>query len=594
MNILAFLTQQAYITEAKSLELAPKIIADPPQELKILCRELNFSYNELAAILAEKLQLPLMDFTRFNTSKLPAILIDTHFLQQEKVIPLARRGERLVLATSNPLNKNSLQKIRERLRLELDLIVVSHQAICDIFEPNSIESTPEAQEAINTAAISTASQNLKQKIQEQLNKSAIKVQYDDVKNNLTSSNLKRNENDIDDTPVVRFLQKILMEAVQARASDLHFEPFEKNYRVRFRIDGVLHEVSNPPIEIKDKLASRIKVLSKLDISEKRVPQDGRMRVNLDKDAKDEKANTLDLRVSTLPTLFGEKIVIRILENNQAQLNIDQLGYENWQKEIILKAIAKPEGMVLVTGPTGSGKTVSLYTFLYLLNDGLKNISSAEDPAEIQVEGINQVNINDKAGLTFASALKAFLRQDPDIIMLGEIRDLETADIALKAAQTGHLVFSTLHTNDAPSTLVRLLNMGVASFNIASSIHLITAQRLARRLCPHCKVSEPIPVESLKDAGFNDEDCSNLGKTWHNYQPVGCEHCSYTGYKGRIGIYQVMPVTEAIQIIILKHGSALDIAKQAKLEGILSLREAGLLKVKEGVTSLQEVLNNTSK
>jgi type IV pilus assembly protein PilB len=377
---------------------------------------------------------------------------------------------------------------------------------------------------------------------------------------------------------------MLLDAIGARASDLHFEPFEHTYRVRFRVDGELREIASPPVAIKDKLASRIKVISRMDISEKRVPQDGRMKLKISAD------RVIDFRVSTLPTLFGEKIVIRILDPSSARLGIEALGYEPEEKARLLKAIERPYGMILVTGPTGSGKTVSLYTCLNLLNKPGVNISTAEDPAEINLPGVNQVNVNDKAGLTFGVALKAFLRQDPDIIMVGEIRDLETADIAIKAAQTGHLVMSTLHTNDAPTTLTRMRNMGIAPFNIASSVILITAQRLARRLCGQCKQPFDIPYETLIDAGYKEEDVDG---SWTPYQPVGCSACN-NGYKGRVGIYQVMPISEDMQRIILADGSALEIAKQAKVEGVRSLRESGLHKVKMGLTSLEEVLAVTNE
>jgi len=383
---------------------------------------------------------------------------------------------------------------------------------------------------------------------------------------------------------VKFFQKMLVDAIGMRASDLHFEPFEHQYRVRFRIDGELREVANPPVAIKDKLASRIKVISKLDISEKRIPQDGRMKMNFGKD------RAVDFRVSTLPTLFGEKIVIRILDSNSAKLGIDALGYEPEEKERLLKAIARPYGMVLVTGPTGSGKTVSLYTCLNLLNKPGVNIATAEDPSEINMPGINQVNVNEKAGLTFAAALKSFLRQDPDIIMVGEIRDLETADISIKAAQTGHLVLSTLHTNDAAATLTRLRNMGIAPFNIASSVILITAQRLARRLCVACKEPAELPESAYLDAGFENHE---LNGSWVSYRPVGCSACN-NGFKGRVGIYEVMPISEDIQRIILREGSALEIGEQARKEGVRSLRQSGLHKVKLGLTSLEEVVAVTNE
>ncbi len=389
---------------------------------------------------------------------------------------------------------------------------------------------------------------------------------------------------IDDAPVVKFLQKILVDAINAGASDIHLEPFEKFFRIRLRVDGILREYGQPPLSIKDQLVSRIKVLSRLDISEKRVPQDGRMKLTLSP------TRTVDFRVSTLPTLFGEKTVMRILDASQTELSLDALGYETEQKALLIQAIHRPYGMVLVTGPTGSGKTVSLYSCLNILNQPNINIATVEDPSEINLPGINQININEKAGLTFPVALKSFLRQDPDVIMVGEIRDFETADIALKAAQTGHMVLSTLHTNDAPSTLTRLMNMGIAPFNIASSVILVTAQRLARRLCA-CKQPTVILEEILLQAGFNKEE---LDGGWQAYQAVGCDHCAGTGYKGLVGIYQLMPITEEIERIILAHGATQEIEKQAQKEGVKSLRESGLIKVKQGLTTLEEVLGCTNK
>jgi type IV pilus assembly protein PilB len=390
--------------------------------------------------------------------------------------------------------------------------------------------------------------------------------------------------DVEDAPVVKFLQKMLLDAYGMRASDLHFEPYEHTYRVRFRIDGELREIASPPVSIKDKLASRIKVISKLDISEKRVPQDGRMKLKVGAD------RVIDFRVSTLPTMFGEKIVIRILDPSSAKLGIEALGYEKVEKDRILEAISRPYGMILVTGPTGSGKTVSLYTCLNLMNKPGVNIATAEDPCEINLPGVNQVNVNDRAGLTFAVALKSFLRQDPDVIMVGEIRDLETADIAIKAAQTGHLVLSTLHTNDAPTTLTRMRNMGIAPFNIASSVILITAQRLARRLCANCKAPADIPMENLVQAGFKEED---IDGSWTPYKPVGCSMCN-NGYKGRVGIYQVMPISDDMQRLILADASAMDIAEQAQKDDVRSLRQSALYKVKVGMTSLEEVIAVTNE
>ena len=405
-----------------------------------------------------------------------------------------------------------------------------------------------------------------------------------TQNSSTQQAITEDTSAVDDAPVVRFLQKVLMDAINGGASDIHFEPYEKYYRIRYRIDGELREVSKPPLEIKETLASRIKVISKLDISEKRIPQDGRMRLVLSAQ------RTIDFRVSTLPTLFGEKIVMRILDPSSAKLGIDALGYDPEQKEALLAAVSRPYGMVLVTGPTGSGKTVSLYTCLNILNNPGTNISTAEDPSEINLPGVNQVNVNDKAGLTFAAALKSFLRQDPDVIMVGEIRDLETADISIKAAQTGHMVLSTLHTNDAPTTLTRMLNMGIAPFNIASAVTLISAQRLARRLCT-CKAETTIDEDTMLGAGFKEED---LDGSWKAYRPVGCDRCGGNGFKGRVGIYQVMPITEEIQRIILAGGNAMEIAAQAKREGVSDLRESGLRKVKQGLTTIEEVLGCTNE
>jgi type IV pilus assembly protein PilB len=384
--------------------------------------------------------------------------------------------------------------------------------------------------------------------------------------------------DVEDAPIVRFVNKLMLDAIRRGASDIHFEPYEKSYRVRFRMDGVLKEVAQPPVQLAQKLAARLKVMSRLDIAERRVPQDGRIKMRLSK------TRAIDFRVSTCPTLYGEKIVLRILDPSQAMLGIDALGYEPFQKELYLKNLAKPQGMILVTGPTGSGKTVSLYTGLNILNREDTNISTAEDPAEINLPGVNQVNVNPKVGLTFASALRAFLRQDPDVVMVGEIRDLETAEIAIKAAQTGHLVLSTLHTNDAPQTLTRLVDMGVKPYAIATSVSLIIAQRLARKLCLNCRQPVDIPPEALRKEGFTEED---IAEGFQVYAPKGCSACT-DGYKGRVGIYQVMPVTEEIGRIIMAGGSAIDIADQAAKDGVWDLRRAGLAKVKAGVTSLEEV------
>jgi type IV pilus assembly protein PilB len=513
----------------------------------------------LAQFCSQTFGHPLLDLTALDTSSLPAKVIDERLMQTQRVVVLAKRSNKVCVAIADPTQTQALDQVKFQTGLSVDPVVVPQPQLLDLIAKLS-QSTE---------------QNLSDMIGDDLENIALVDESSSSASDASSS-------EIDDAPVVRFLQKILTDAINMGASDLHFEPFEKFYRIRFRVDGVLREIAQPPLAIKEKLASRIKVISRLDISEKRVPQDGRMKLAVSA------TRSIDFRVSTLPTLFGEKIVMRILDGSQAQLGIDALGYDADQKALLLDAIQRPYGMVLVTGPTGSGKTVSLYTCLNLLNKPGINIATAEDPAEINLPGVNQVNINDRAGLTFPVALKAFLRQDPDIIMVGEIRDLETADIAIKAAQTGHMVFSTLHTNDAPSTLTRLLNMGVAPFNIASAVNLITAQRLARRLCS-CKQPVDYDTDTLLAAGFAEDDLGG----WTAYQPGGCERCSQSGYKGRVGVYQVMPVTEAMEKIILAHGSALEIEAQAQRDGIRSLREAGLQKVKQGLTSLDEILGCTN-
>ena len=514
----------------------------------------------LASSLSQMFALPLLDLNAFDPAQMQNDVIDKKLVQSLKVAGLHRRGNKLTVAVSDAANFQAIDQIKFQTELSIETVVVEHDKLVALIEKLG--------KSAETALNDYTSDDLHLDFED-----AEAVQEDIAA-----------VQDIDDAPVVKFLQKILMDAINDGASDIHFEPYERFYRIRFRQDGQLREITQPPLAIKDKLASRIKVISRLDISEKRVPQDGRMKLVLSK------TRAIDFRVSTLPTLYGEKIVMRILDPAQAKLGIDALGYEPDQKETLMNAIQRPYGMVLVTGPTGSGKTVSLYTCLNILNQPGINISTAEDPAEIQLAGVNQVNMNDKAGLTFAAALKAFLRQDPDIIMVGEIRDLETADISIKAAQTGHMVFSTLHTNDAPTTLTRLMNMGVPTFNIASSVILITAQRLARKLCT-CKEPLDLPEAALLEAGFTEAD---LDGSWKPYHAVGCEKCKGSGYKGRVGIYQVMPITEAIQRIILGGGNALEIADQARREGVSDLRQSGLRKVRNGHTSLEEVLAVTNE
>ena len=519
--------------------------------------------SDLAHTLAQAFSAPLLDADALDPERLPRDLIDPKLSQTYRLLALSKRNGRLIVATADPSDHDAAERIKFSTQMGVEWVIAEFDKLSKLVEAHT-KSAAESMDNIVGGDFEFDEASLG---------ANAPAEEDDTA-----------QSDVEDAPVVKFLHKMLIDAFNMRASDLHFEPYEHQYRVRFRVDGELREIVSPPVLIKEKLASRIKVLSRLDISEKRIPQDGRMKLKVGPD------RVIDFRVSTLPTLFGEKIVIRILDPSSAKLGIDALGYEPEEKVRLLTAIERPYGMILVTGPTGSGKTVSLYTCLNLLNKPGVNIATAEDPSEINLPGVNQVNVNEKAGLTFAVALKAFLRQDPDIIMVGEIRDLETADIAIKAAQTGHLVLSTLHTNDAPTTLTRMRNMGIAPFNIASSVILITAQRLARRLCPQCKAPMDIPRESLIDAGFDENE---LDGSWTPYKPVGCAACN-NGYKGRVGIYEVMPISEDMQRIILADGSALEIGEQARREGVRSLRESALHKVKIGVTSLEEVLAVTNQ
>jgi len=555
--------QAGRLSAAQAETLQKKSVAEKLAFIDVLLSSGAIESKALAAFCAETFAYPLMDVSALNIEALPPKIIDNRLMQTQRVIALSKRGNKMSVAISDPTNTQALDQIKFQTESTVEPVIVAHDALLQL--------------------LARLNKNSEQTIAELAGDEA-EIQFAEEEDTSAATAADSAVNEVEDAPIVRFLNKMLMDAVNLGASDLHFEPFEKFYRIRFRVDGVLIEHAQPPISIKEKLVSRIKVLAKLDISEKRVPQDGRMRLIVSP------TKTIDLRISTLPTLFGEKTVMRILDATQAQMGIDSLGYDPDQKELLLEAIQRPYGMVLVTGPTGSGKTVSLYTCLNILNKPGINISTAEDPAEINLPGVNQVNVNDRAGLTFPVALKSFLRQDPDIIMVGEIRDLETADIAIKAAQTGHMVFSTLHTNDAPSTLTRLMNMGVAPFNIASSVILITAQRLARRLCS-CKQPVDIAPDLLLKAGFRPEE---LDGTWKPYGPVGCERCNGGGYKGRVGIYQIMPITPAIEALILAHGNSMDIAAKSEEEGVKSLRQSGLVKVKAGLTSLEEVLGCTNE
>ena len=528
-----------------------------------LIQSKKLSAMKIAETAANAFGFPLFDLNALNPDYLPTKTIDAKLMQSSRVMALQSRGNTLFVALSDPTNLHALDDVQFQVGMALSPVVVEDDKLS-----RWIDKVAEASD--------TSLKSLD--VDDDIN---LDMEGGDQPAEAEVSNVE-----IDDAPVVKYLQKILLDAINMGASDLHFEPYEKFYRIRYRVDGVLKEIAQPPLAIKEKLASRIKVISNLDIAEKRIPQDGRMKLVLSK------TRAIDFRVSTLPMVNGEKIVMRILDPSSAQLGIEALGYEPEQKDALLSAVSRPYGLVLVTGPTGSGKTVSLYTCLNILNNPGVNISTAEDPAEIPLAGINQVNVNDKQGLTFAAALKSFLRQDPDIIMIGEIRDLETADMAIKAASTGHMVLSTLHTNDAPSTLTRLLNMGVAPFNIASAVSLITAQRLARRLCKNCKQPIDLPKEGLLSIGFEEAD---LDGSWQLYGPKegGCEMCN-GGYKGRVGIYQVMPVSDAMSRLIMKNGTAHDIADQARKEGIRDLRQSGLLKVKQGHTSIEEVLSVTNE
>ncbi|MBL8393782.1 MAG: type IV-A pilus assembly ATPase PilB [Candidatus Accumulibacter sp.] len=554
------LVQAGRLKEAEAEVLLAQAAAKKTSLLEEVVSAKKASFLELARFASDKFGYPLLDLAAFDDANIQKNAIDRKLIANHRVVPLHKRGNRLAIAIADPTNLRALDEIRFQTGLAVDPVVVEENKLSPLVTKLS-ESTEDALRNLSS---------------------------DDINLEFTDEQAAEKVDDaagleVDDAPVVRFIQKMMLDAIGEGASDIHFEPYEKNYRIRFRTDGVLREVAAPPLVIKEKIASRIKVISRLNIAEKRVPQDGRMRLVLSK------SRSIDFRVSTLPTMYGEKIVLRILDPATASQGIDVLGYEADQKAVLLEAIHRPYGMILVTGPTGSGKTVSLYTCLNILNRPGVNIATAEDPAEIPLPGINQVNVDDKAGLTFPVALKAFLRQDPDIIMVGEIRDIETAEIAIKAAQTGHMVLSTLHTNDAPATLTRLMNMGIPTFNLASSILLISAQRLVRRLCT-CKKPLDTPAETLLNAGFEEND---LDGTWTLFGPGECDRCKGSGYKGRVGLYEVMPVTEAMQRIIMANGTERDIATQARKDGVIDLRRAGLLKVMQGLTSLDEVLGSTN-
>lgn len=518
------------------------------------------SSEKLAAANSVEFGVPLIDISAFDVNQSAIKLVSAELLQQHQVLPLYKRGGRLFIGVSSPTQTRALDDIKFHTNLAVEPVLVHADLIAKTLEQWLAGS--------ETLLSSLGDQD------DGLDALSVSVGDDEIGSQENSI-----ENKSDDAPVVKFVNKALVDAIRKGASDIHFEPYETDYRIRYRIDGLLRGVTKAPVKLKDRIAARLKVMAELDIAERRVPQDGRIKLNISK------TKQVDFRVSTLPTLFGEKVVLRILDGSAATLGIDKLGYEPDQQQLFMDAIHKPYGMVLVTGPTGSGKTVSLYTALGILNDETRNISTAEDPVEIRLPGVNQVQQNARRGMTFAAALRSFLRQDPDIIMVGEIRDLETAEIAVKAAQTGHMVLSTLHTNDAPQTIARLMNMGIAPFNITSSVTLVIAQRLARRLCPNCKrLNKNLPDHALIAEGFTEEE---IKQGLSIYEPVGCEECNQ-GYKGRTGIYQVMPMTEEISTIVLEGGNALQIAAEAERIGIHDLRRSALLKVKQGLTSLAEI------
>ncbi len=524
--------------------------------LTYLSKNKFISSYEVARLTAETLGLPLMDLSAFNPDYAPGGLVSEKLMRSHRALPLYRRGNRLFLAMSDPTDQHIQQDIKFQTKLNVEPVVVVDEQL--------------------TAALNKALDTPNQVIEAILEEGLDNIEFQATDEALPGGRMDAEDAAVD-APVVRFVNRVLLDAINTGASDIHFEPFEDSYRVRYRQDGLLREITHPPLAMAPRITARLKIMSQLDISERRRPQDGRIRLRLSRRRK------VDFRISFLPTLYGEKIVLRILETGESHVNIDALGLEDFQKQLYLDAIGRPQGMILVTGPTGSGKTVTLYSALAVLNQSEVNVSSVEDPVEINLPGVNQVNINPKAGLDFANVLRSFLRQDPDILMVGEIRDLETAEIAIKAAQTGHLVLSTLHTNDTPQTLNRLINMGVAPYNVASSVHLIMAQRLLRKLCQNCKTPIRIPEPELLNQGFRPDELEQLAI----FKAVGCEQCT-NGYRGRVGVFEMMPITESIGELMMRGANAMELAQQAKKEGLQTLRESGLNKVRLGITTLDEV------
>jgi len=544
------------LDEAAAREALDKATATRKQMAVYLREHKLVTAAQMAAANAVEFGMPLFDPTMMDPQAHALKLVSEELLAKHAVLPLFKRGGRLFVGTSDPTNTQALDEVKFHTNLAVEPILVDEDSIRRTLEiwqqaSDSFGDTLDDSDGLETLDVGT----------------------DD-----DGGKLENTVDGKDDTPIVKFVNKVLVDAIKRGASDIHFEPYETDYRVRLRVDGILKQVAKTPVKLNQRITARLKVMAQLDIAEKRIPQDGRIKLNLSK------TRQIDFRVSTLPTLFGEKVVLRILDASAAKLGIDKLGYEPEQQTLFLDAIHKPYGMVLVTGPTGSGKTVSLYTALGILNDETRNISTAEDPVEIRLPGVNQVQQNNKRGMTFAAALRSFLRQDPDIIMVGEIRDIETAEIAIKAAQTGHMVLSTLHTNDAPQTIARLMNMGIAPYNITSSVTLVIAQRLARRLCPKCKKKVDLPDHALLAEGFT-EDQVRAGI--EIFEAVGCDDCT-NGYKGRVGVYQVMPMSEQIQEIILQGGNAIQIAEVAERAGVSDLRQSALRKAQQGLTSLAEI------
>ncbi|APZ43715.1 type IV-A pilus assembly ATPase PilB [Acidihalobacter ferrooxydans] len=554
------------LQESEALAVQEESLQKRIPLVSLLTRHDQLTPAIVAQAASKEFGIPLFDINAFDPEQLPKALINEKMVRQSRALPVYQRGNRLFVAISDPMNLAAIDEIKFTTGIQTEPLLVEDDKLDQAIEEALRNADTAMDELIGDADL------------EGLDQLEIAGDVPDQPAGLNAAS------DVDDAPVVRYVNKVLLDAIKRGASDIHFEPYEKYYRLRLRIDGILHEIGRPPVAMAPRLASRIKVMSRMDVVERRRPQDGRIKLQISKN------RAIDFRVNSLPTLYGEKIVMRILDPSSAQIGIEGLGFEEEQQALYLSALSKPYGMILVTGPTGSGKTVTLYTGLGILNTDDRNISTAEDPAEINMPGINQVNVNPKVGLTFAEALRSFLRQDPDVVMVGEIRDLETAEIAIKAAQTGHLVLSTLHTNDAPQTLTRLMNMGVPPYNIANSVSLIIAQRLARRLCKHCKEVHDVPKEALIEEGFTPEDADTI--TVYRANLKGCSKCS-GGYKGRVGIYQVMPVSEEMARLIMEGANAMVLAKQAGREGVPDLRASGLRKVRNGMTSLDE-LNRVTK